>query len=267
MGVVVEFGVLGPLVVRVDGRRVEITAHREAAIMAALLLHGDKIVATDQLVDIVWTGDLPANPANQIAICVLSLRRKLVSFGAPPDLICTRSPGYLVQLGAARLDTRQVESLTAGASAAEAAGRHAETLDRLRAALGHWRGPVLPGLAGTGLAPEIVRWEERRAALFDRRVQLELDLGRHHEVIGELSAVVADRGLRERPREQLMIALYRAGRSAQALSVYRVTRKLFLDELGIEPSARLREVHDAIRDGTLSPVPDRMPAAESAAWA
>jgi DNA-binding SARP family transcriptional activator len=251
VGVVVEFGILGPLVVRVDGLRVQVTAHREIAILATLLFRADQVVSTDQLVDIVWTGDLPANPANQIAICVLSLRRKLVSFGAPADLIATRPPGYLVQLGDARLDTRQVQSLTAAATAAEAVGDREEALEHLRAAVGLWRGPVLPSLANTSLAPEIVRWEERRAALFDRRVQLELDLGRHHDVIGELSAVVAEQGLRERPREQLMIALCRAGRPAQALSVYRVTRKMFLDELGIEPSSQLRRVYEAIRSGAV----------------
>lgn len=148
-----------------------------------------------------------------------------------------------------------MDECVARAEEAEEAGRLEEALAHLRAALGQWRGPVLSGMRSRWLKSEIVRWEERRVALSEWCIQLELDLGHHHRVIGELSAMVADAGLRERPREQLMIALYRAGRSAQALSVYRVTRRMFLAELGIEPSKHLRGVHDAILASTLSMTP------------
>ncbi len=238
-----------------NGRPVEVTAHRERTTLAALLFHPDEIVTTSRLVDAVWDQDLPANPANQIAICVLALRRKLATAGLTREVILTRAPGYLVQVTPGQLDTRQVLALVARARAAQEVGRLDAAVSHLRTALGLWRGPVLPGLRNRWLAPELVRWEELRVALFEQCVQLELDLGRHHKVIGELTAMVADHGLRERPREQLMIALYRAGRPAQALSVYRVTRKMFLAELGIEPSAHLRRVHDAILTGTLGKTP------------
>jgi DNA-binding SARP family transcriptional activator len=257
----VAFRLLGPLEVRVRDQPVLITAQREAVVMAALLFQADTLVSTDQLVDAVWDGLLPANPANQIAICVLALRRKLAAAGAPGDVIVTRAPGYLVRTDAAELDTRLVERHVERAAAATADGRPEEAPGHLRAALGRWRGPVLSGVRSRRLRPEIVRWEERRLALFEQCVQAELDLGHHHRVIGELSAMVADANLRERPREQLMVALCRAGRSAQALSVYRVTRRLFREELGIEPSEHLRGVHDAILAGTLDPAPEPVGAA------
>lgn len=252
----IGFRLLGPLEVRVRDVPVPITAQRESVIMAALLFRADTLVSTDQLVDTVWDGMLPANPANQIAICVLALRRKFAAAGAPKDVIVTRAPGYFVRVDDARLDTRLVEEHVQRAETAEAAGRLDEALVQLRAALGQWRGPVLRGVRSRRLRSEIVRWEERRVALFEWCIQLELDLGHHNRVIGELSAMVADAGLRERPRAQLMVALYRAGRTAQALSVYRVTRRMFMDELGIEPSRHLRGVHDAILAGTLSMAPE-----------
>jgi DNA-binding SARP family transcriptional activator len=176
--------------------------------------------------------------------------------GAPREFIITRPPGYLIQIEPEQLDTLQVESHIARMRDAQARGEREEPLAELRSALRCWRGPVLPGLGGRLLAPEIVRWEQRRVELLEQCVQLDLDLGRHRAVIGELTAMVADRGMRERPREQLMIALYRAGRRTQALSVYQVTRNLFLTELGIEPSARMCRLRDAIRDGTLGMSPD-----------
>lgn len=252
----IGFRLLGPLEVRVRDVPVPITAQRESVIMATLLCHANNPVSTHQLVDAVWDGMLPANPANQIAICVLALRTKLAAAGAPKDVIVTGAPGYFVRVDDGQLDTRLVQEHVEHADAAENAGRPEEALARLRAALRQWRGPVLSGIRSRWLRPEIVRWEEHRVALSERCIQLELDLGHHHRVIGELSAMVADAGLRERPREQLMVALYRAGRSAQALSVYRVTRQIFMAELGIEPSRHLRDVHDAILAGTLSMAPE-----------
>jgi DNA-binding SARP family transcriptional activator len=252
----IEFRVLGPLDVRVGGEPVRITAHRESVIMSALLFHPNTVLSTDQLVDAVWDGPLPVNPANQIAICVLALRRKLAEAGASPDVVETRAPGYLVRVGPGELDTQRVDALLERAQEAEDMGLPERTLVHLRAALGVWRGPVLTGTRSRWLTSRVLRWEELRVTLSERCIQRELELGHHDQVIGELSAMVADQWLRERPREQLMIALYRAGRSAQALSVYQVTRRMFLDELGIEPGKHMREVHDAILDGTLSMTPE-----------
>lgn len=252
----IGFRLLGPFEVRVRDVPVPITAQRESVIMATLLFHANNLVSTHQLVDAVWDGMLPANPANQIAICVLALRNKLAAAGAPKDVIVTRAPGYFVRVDDGQLDTRLVQEHVERADEAQGAGRPEEALVHLRSALGQWRGPVLSGMRSRWLKPEIVRWEELRVALSERCIQLELDLGNHHRVIGELSAMVADAGLRERPREQLMVALYRAGRTAQALSVYRVTRQMFMAELGIEPSEQLRGVHDAILTGTLSMAPE-----------
>jgi hypothetical protein len=156
--------------------------------------------------------------------------------------------------------------LVAKAREAFLCGRKEESLVALRTALGCWRGPVLPGIGGGPLAAEILRWDERRISLVELCIQLELDLGHHERVIGELSALVADHGLRERPREQLMIALHRSGRQAQALSVYQVTRKMFQRELGMEPSARLREIYEAIRSGASPSTDARLSPAHVGDW-
>lgn len=257
MDQIAEFRVLGRLEIRVGGTPVAVTAQREVLTLAALLFHPNEIVSTSDLAAAVWGEHLPANPANQIAFCVLSLRRRLRTAGATGELIVTRAPGYLLRTQHALLDTAVVDAHVATAREAMSNGLREQALAHLREALECWRGPVLPEVRSAWLAPEIVRWQERRTTLFEQCVQLELDLGRHDQVIGELSAMVADHSLREHPREQLMVALYRAGRRAEALGVYQVTRRLFLDELGIEPGARLRRIRDAILTDTLSTAPGR----------
>jgi len=248
---VAEFRVLGPLDIRVGDTRVSVTARREVLTLAVLLFHANEIVSTGDLAAAVWEYQPPANPANQIAFCVSSLRRRLRAAGADGDLIATRAPGYLLRAERAWLDTTVVDAHVARAREALADGRREQALAHLSEALDCWRGPVLAAVHSRCLAPEVVRWEERRSTLFEERVQLALDLGRHAQVIGELSAMVADHGMREHLREQLMVALYRSGRRAEALGVYTVTRRMFRDELGIEPGARLRRVRDAIHSGTL----------------
>ena len=251
MDQVAEFRILGPLEIRVGSTSVLVTARREALALAALLFHAGDIVVTDDLAAAVWGSRLPANPANQIAFCVSSLRRRLRAVGADGALIATRAPGYLLRDKHALLDTAIVDTHVSHAHEALANGRREEALWHLGEALGCWRGPILPAMRSKWLAPDILRWEERRTTLFEQRIQLALDLGRHNRVIGELSAMVADHSMREHLREQLMVALYRSGRRAEALGVYTVTRRLFRDELGIEPGSRLRRIRDAIHSGTL----------------
>jgi DNA-binding SARP family transcriptional activator len=240
----VQFRVLGPLEVVVDGRPVRITAHRQLTTLAALLLRPNRTVPVTRLVAAVWGDNPPATAANQIAICVLALRRALA--GAGQDLIVTQPPGYLLRVPAGALDLDRAEELLAQARHEEEGGHLAEAVAHLRDALDLWRGPVLSGIRSGALGPGVTRWEERRLGAAEEYLALQIRLGRHHDAIGELSALVADHPLRERPRALLMLALYRAGRQADALDVYRDARRVLTDELGLQPGAELRAMERSI---------------------
>jgi DNA-binding SARP family transcriptional activator len=248
---IAQFHILGPLEVWITGRRARVTAPRELTTLAALLLERGKVVSVERLVDAVWADRPPTGPANQIAICISSLRHKLTEVGAPERLIATVPPGYLLRRQDCELDADQVDAYVSEARELITAGRLEDAAGQLRAALDLWRGPVLSGIGSRSLQPEIVRWEERRLAIAEQYAQLELDLGSSFELIGDLSATVADQTLRERPRAQLMVALYRAGRTAEALDVYADFHRTLRKELGLEPGKELRALHKAVLNGTL----------------
>jgi len=257
MAPVAQFRILGPLEVRIAGEPVHVTAPRERTTLAALLLEPGKLVSVDRLVDVVWAQNPPAAPANQLAICVSALRRKFARAGdgSGGELIVTAPPGYLLRTRDCELDTDSVDHLVAEAQRLAAEEAPETAVERLSAALELWRGPVLSGITSQSLQPEIVRWEERRLELLEQRIQLQLDLGRSYELIGELFATIADQPLRERPRAQLMVALCRAGRRSEALAVYADLRKTLRNELGLEPDAELRALHEDILRGKLGAVP------------
>jgi DNA-binding SARP family transcriptional activator len=235
----VEFGVLGPLEVRDDGRAVPVAGGKPRTLLALLLLNDGRVVPAERLIDELWGDDPPATAATALQVYVSKLRKTLGH-----DVIRTQPPGYAVSAEA--LDVREFERLCEEARAVDAA--HAAPL--LRRALELWRGDAL---CDAELPREAARLEERRLAAFERWADAELELGHAAELVPELERLVAREPLRESFRAQLMLALYGSGRQADALDAYRDARRTLIEELGLEPGERLQRVEQAIlrRDGSL----------------
>ena len=237
-----EFRILGALEVRDSGRRVPLGAGKERAALAFLLLHANVVLASERLVDELWGESPPATARKALQVYVSRLRKAL---GA--ERIRTHGPGYLLELGPVELDLDRFESLAEEGRELRAAGEHARAAAALRDALALWRGSALADFTYEPFAQgEIARLEELRLATVEERIDAELALGHGPELVGELEALVAKHPYRERPRGQLMLALYRAGRQADALAAYQETRKLLVEELGIEPSPALQRLESAI---------------------
>jgi YVTN family beta-propeller protein len=233
----VEFRLLGPLEVIDDGRPVDLGRAKEQALLAVLLLHANETVSTDRLVDELWGDDPPASAAKLVSNYVWQLRKAL------GGAIVTRPPGYAIAVPAGGLDVERFESLVERAKRQEPRAAAAT----LREALSLWRGPPLVGVPLASFAQqEAERLEDRRLGVLAQRIDHDLALGDHEAVIAELQALVAAHPYRERFRAQLMLALYRSGRQADALEVYRDGRRRFADELGIEPSPALQRLEKAI---------------------
>jgi DNA-binding SARP family transcriptional activator len=235
----VEFRILGPLEVVEEGRPLTLGGPRQRALLAILLTRANEVVSNDRLIDELWGGRPPRTAANALQYHVSQLRKTL----GPTDAIVTREPGYLIRVAPHELDLLRFEQLVEEATRtpADRAGR------LLRDALSLWRGPALADLASEPFAQaEILRLEEVRLAALELRIENDLALGRHRELVGELEVLVHEHPLRERPRAQLMLALYRSGRQAEALDLYREGRRLLVDELGIEPGLELQELEKAI---------------------
>ena len=242
-----EFRVLGPLEIRDDsGGVIQVRAPKERALLLSLLLHANEVVSSERLVDELWGEQRPESAARVIQTYVSHLRRLLQPDKARGErgLIVTRSPGYLLRLEPGQLDRDRFEALVAEARSRDDAE---ESLALLREALGLWRGPPLQEFAFEEFArTEIARLEELRLSVVGERIELELRLGRNGDLVAELEALVAAHPYREQLRGQLMQALYGSGRQAEALRVYQETRRLLVEELGIEPSLPLRELEQAI---------------------
>ena len=234
----IEFRILGPLEAVADGVTLALGGAKQRALLALLLLDAGRVVSTDHLLEALWADEPPRTAANSLQNFVSQLRKVL---GA--ETIVTRPPGYLVQLGAEQLDLAKVRRFVDEARASDPPRRSR----LLGEALGLWRGEPLADLMYEPFAAaEIARLAELRLALVEERAETELSLGRHTELVGDLEALVNEHPLRERLRAQLMLALYRSGRQAEALEVYRVGRDVLVDELGIEPSPLLQQLHASI---------------------
>ena len=237
-----EFLVLGPLEVRDGASPLPLGGTKQRALLAILLLHRGQVVATDTLVDSLW-GERPPETAATALHGLISSLRKLLG----PELIVTQSPGYLVRLGSHRLDLDRFQALARDGRQALQQGNASQAASSLSAALELWRGPPLGDVRDTQLLqPEIRRLGELGSAVLEDRIEADLALGRAAELVGELESLVAREPFRERLRGQLMVALYRSGRQAQALEVYREGRSTLVGEVGIEPSEGLRELQRAI---------------------
>ncbi|MFC4051197.1 BTAD domain-containing putative transcriptional regulator [Actinomadura syzygii] len=263
----VQFRILGPLRAGVRGRPVDLGGGRSRLVLAALLLEPDRPVPVERLVDAVWPDGPPASARTQVAIAVSGLRRAFRDAGAGAGgcaghVIETVRPGYRVPAEAGTIDALAAADEIAAARRDAAAGRLADAAGRFRAALARWDGPALAGLTGTHIEAGAARWDELRLTGTEEAAQVDLALGRHHELVGDLIGPVGEHPYRERLRVLLMLALARAGRQSEALDVYREGRRKLTEELGLEPGRELRDVHAAILrdDPSTHPLPPVVPA-------
>jgi DNA-binding SARP family transcriptional activator len=233
-----EFRVLGPLEVRRNGDVIPIPAPKQRALLGVLLLHANEPVAQDELIDLLWRHDAPPSARASLQNQVHAIRRVL---GAG---VVERQPGgYVVHVEPGRLDLERFEQLVTEARRSEPRERAA----RLREALACWRGPALVEFPSEPFAQhEIGRLEEERLSAVEDRINAELALGLHGDLVAELEGLVEHHPLRERLWAQLMLALYRSGRQADAVSTYRRAHRALADELGIEPGSQLRDLQRAI---------------------
>jgi DNA-binding SARP family transcriptional activator len=247
----VEYAVLGPLEVRIDGRALPLGGLKQRALLALLLLNRNEVVSRDRLVDSLWGERAPESAQRSLDTYVSRLRTLL---GA--ERIERRPPGYLLRVDAGELDLERFEALLEQGRAAGAAGNPATAHDHLRDALALWRGRALADLASElPLSVEAERLEERRLLALEGRIDAELALGSGPELMGELERLVSEHPFQQRLLGQLMLSLYRAGRPAEALAAYQAFRRRFAEELGLEPSPELRALERRIleQDATLGP--------------
>jgi DNA-binding SARP family transcriptional activator len=254
----VDFRILGPIEIAVGPQRLKVGGTRQLIAVATLLISANRVVIMDRLLEAIYGEDLPPTCRSQAQISISSLRRLFASHSRE-EVISTYAHGYVIKVDSGQLDSERFEELIAAARAA----RDSHQLDRAvasyRDALRLWRGPALEGIDSQLIRAAASRLDELRIATNEDRLMLELDLGRQHELVGELTELVGEFPLRERLRGQLMLALYRCGRTAEALQVYRQARQTMIDELGIEPGERLQHLEHAILTSDLALDPPAVP--------
>jgi DNA-binding SARP family transcriptional activator len=238
-----DFRILGPIEALDEGREVALGGSRQRALLAVLLLHAGETLSSDRLIDALWGESPPAGAPKALQVQVSRLRKAL----GPADMLVTRDHGYRLELDPERLDASRFERGVAEGGSELAGGRPERAASVLEEALSLWRGPPLADLAYERFAQrEIARLEELRATALEQLFEAKLALGRHAEVVGELQGLIREHPYRERLRAQLMLALYRSDRQADALQAYQDARSKLVEELGIEPGERLRELEKAV---------------------
>lgn len=242
-----QFGLLGPLLVRSGGTDVPVRRGKQRTILAVLLLNAGGVVSVEKLIDTLWEENPPPSADVAVRNYVMRLRRDL---GPAQARISTRPPGYLIGVADGELDVFRCEALVESARAAAKSGQWDTAANDAAAALALWRGEPLCDVESAVLAEREVPWlTELRLRAAETRIEADLQLGRHAEVIGELEQLTAAHPLRENLHAQLMLALYRAGRQAEALGVYQSARRSLVGSLGIEPGEALRDLHQRILSG------------------
>ena len=237
-----DFRILGPLEARDGDVSVPLGPKKQRALLAVLLLNANRTVSLDRLVEQLW-GDEPPDTAAKVIQTHVSRLRKVL----PDGMLRTRAPGYVLEIEGEELDLERFERLCAEGRRALAGGEPEQVAASLSAALALWRGPALAEFVSEPFSvTEGARLEKLRLAALEDRIDAELALGRHADVVVELESLVVRHPLRERLRGQLMVALYRSGRQADSLAVYSETRRILVEELGIEPSRELRELERAV---------------------
>jgi predicted ATPase/DNA-binding SARP family transcriptional activator len=239
-----EFRMLGPLEIADGERLVPLAGRKQRALLAILLVNANRVVMQDRLIEELWNHEPPESATKALQVHVSQLRKTLSVANGPIE---TRPGGYVLVLDHAKLDVQQFEGLALEGRESLERGDHASAAQRLREALSLWRGSALGEFASEPFAQaEIARLEELRLAALEDRIDADLALGRHAQLVGELEALVAREPLRERLRGQLMLALYRCGRQADALQAYQDARRSLVEELGIEPTRSLHDLEHAI---------------------
>jgi DNA-binding SARP family transcriptional activator/pimeloyl-ACP methyl ester carboxylesterase len=236
-----EFAFLGPLEANDGAGQIRFGGRKQRALLARLLLDANRTVAIDRLVDDLWGDDVPESAQKMVQIYVSKLRKVL-----PAGMLQTRPPGYALAVDLDSIDAVRFERLRLEGEAAHAAGNAERAVERFREALALWRGEPLGELSEPFARTEAARLEELYLACLEARIGADLDLGHHAALVAELEALVAQHPLREELRAQQLLALYRSGRQPDALAAYQAHRALLDAELGLEPSARLKELERRI---------------------
>jgi DNA-binding SARP family transcriptional activator/DNA-binding beta-propeller fold protein YncE len=263
-----DFRILGGLEVEEEGRSLRLGGHQERVLLALLLLRANEVVPVDEIVDDLWGADAPPSATRSVHALISKLRRRLENGSAgngesrETGVLQTRPHGYVLTVGSGELDVHRFESLVEDGRGALAAGRAADASDAFRKALALWRGAPLAEFAYDSFAQlDIARLEELRLSAHEERIEADLALGHHGDLVPELEVLAAENRVRERLSGQLMLALYRSGRQAEALQAYQQTRQALADELGIEPGPALRRLEQGIlrQDESLSLSEDEPP--------
>src|SRR5919109_4671338 len=240
-----DFRILGPLAVADDDQELPVGGGKQRALLALLLTHPNEVLSSDRLIDDLWGAEPPPTAAKMLQNYVSRLRRTLGANGAG-TVLETRGSGYLLRVESGERDLDRFEELLERARAT-LGGDPEKAARLLREALALWRGPPLSEFAYEPFAQaEIARLEELRIEAIEERIEADLAVGRHAELVAELGRLVHEHRFRERLRAQLMLALYRCGRQADALASYRDARRALVQELGLEPGPQLRELERAI---------------------
>ncbi|GAA3613588.1 BTAD domain-containing putative transcriptional regulator [Nonomuraea rosea] len=249
-----EFGILGPLTAWREGQQLDLGTPKAQVLLAVLLCQAGYPVSEDQLVVALWGNAPPKSATKNVQTYAHRLRRHL----GDPALVVRQGSGYLMPVAGDELDAARFESLAGSGQAVEAAGAPEEATHRLHEALSLWRGPAFVGMTDVPmLAAEASRLDEVRLSVLQSRIAVDLRLGRHAGLLGELTALTGEYPLRERLRAQLMLALYRCGRRADALAEYARARKTLIEETGLDPAEELHDMHQRIltQDPSLDLVP------------
>lgn len=249
-----RFGILGPVIVTDGDCNLTPRALKLRQLLALLVVQGDQVVSTQRLIEELWGGAPPRTANTGLQVYISKLRRHL----GDPRIVVSHPSGYQLSLAEHSCDLRIFQHHLAAADRAEAAGMPAVEAVELSRALEVWRGPVLADVRGSGLLESVARqYDESRIIAYERRIDLDLRLGYRRNLIGELYAMIAEHPTWENLYEHLMLALYRAGRIAESLRVYRQLHRRLVEELGMEPGPRLKRLHQMVlsRDPSLDPAP------------
>lgn len=243
-----QIRILGPLQLDGAGRTVVLAGRRERVVLSMLALNANRVIALEQIADAVWDTRPPSTHRAQIQMSVSLLRRLLRDAGCAARIV-TRQPGYLLEIDQDELDSQRFDRLVESARTHERGGRLTDAVAALRRALGLWRGPALADVPSEVIGRAAARLDEHRITADVHRLRLELALGRHVEIIGDLQALIDEHPLREELYGYLMLALYRSQRQSEALEVFRRVRATLVEEVGIEPVEYLRDLERAILAG------------------
>jgi SARP family transcriptional regulator, regulator of embCAB operon len=247
MGVRLPFHILGTLRVVNDDVVDAPSAHKVNTLLATLLIRANQVVSADQLLVELWGEHPPRRALAGLHVYVSQLRKFLATVLPGPERVLTRPPGYLIQVDADEVDALVFRRLVHQGRNYVRAGRHEEASAAFAQALELSREPVLDNLRESGIVARFATWvEELRLECTEMLVECDFTLGRHRELVGFLHELVAEHPLHEAFHRQLMLALYRCDRRADALGVYQAARETITSELGLEPCRAMRELHHAI---------------------